>query len=195
MEPGASELHNVKDTSSDTIHSWIFFGFVCDTHLYVHLSVYPVKSHEGKYDIGTSHMKKGWEHWNYSTWRRQGSEGISSMCTNMWRKGAKKMKPGSFQVAPSSRTRNNENKQTQAVPSQEKVFYCEGDWDCPGRLWIFHSWRNSKTVWSSATGYRRLCLRQGVALTEFPSNLNYRLLYYFYYTQLCHTRAKVINCS
>lgn len=48
MEPGASELHNVKDTSSDTIHSRIFIGFVCDTPLYVHLSVYPVKSHEGK---------------------------------------------------------------------------------------------------------------------------------------------------
>lgn len=37
------------------------------------------------------------------------------------------MKPDSFQVVPSSRTRNNENKQTQAVPSQENVFYCEGD--------------------------------------------------------------------
>lgn len=52
MEPDATELHKVKYTSSDTIHSWIFIDFICDTclyiYIYVYLSVYPVKSHEGE---------------------------------------------------------------------------------------------------------------------------------------------------
>lgn len=51
MEPGATELHNVKYTSSDTICRWNFISFICDICLYiyiyicVYLSVYPVKSH------------------------------------------------------------------------------------------------------------------------------------------------------
>jgi len=50
-------------------------------------------------------MRKSWESWNCSACRRGGSAEISSICTNTWKEGAKKMQPGSFQVVPSDRTR------------------------------------------------------------------------------------------
>jgi len=45
-------------------------------------------------------VKRGGQNWDWSTWKRGSSGGISSMFINIRRKGAKRMGPGSFQWYP-----------------------------------------------------------------------------------------------
>lgn len=139
-------------------------------------------------------MRKGWEHWNCSTRRREGSGGISSMCTNMWRKGAEKMEPDDFQVVPSSRTRNWEQAKTGSSLSGKSFSlwgWLKASSYCPGILWApFLKIFKSCLV---LTGFRWLCLSKAVALPELPSNPNYLMMYYFYYTLIYHVRANVTD--
>lgn len=75
------------------------------------------------------------------------AQGIPSMSTNMWRKGVKRVEPGS------ARTRGNENKLDPGrFPlSIRKLFCCDGEWVlaqvAQKGLLSLHHWRYSTAIW------------------------------------------------
>ena len=69
-------------------------------------------------DWSTSPVRRGWESWDCSAWRRGVLRRISSVSMNTWREGAMRTKPGSCQWRP--------------VPGQEAV---DTKWNTGGSLW------------------------------------------------------------
>ena len=111
-------------------------------------------------------MRRGWESWDFSAWRRESSEGISSTCTNTWRKSAQTGGAGSFQWCPVTGP--------EAMGTSWNIggsLWISGNtfllWGwlstgtgCPERFWSLLPWGYSKAIWirSWATGSRWPCL-------------------------------------
>lgn len=69
--------------------------------------------------------RRGWGNGDCSAWKtgkkKKMLRGISSICTNTWREGVKKMEPRSFLWCLATNT--------EGFPEhKEKQLYCEGDW-------------------------------------------------------------------
>jgi len=74
-------------------------------------------------DWSIFHVMWGWESWDCLDWKREGSGGILSLCTNTWWEGVKEMKP----VVPIDRARSNGHKlnHMKLYPNTRKTFYWE----------------------------------------------------------------------
>jgi len=145
-------------------------------------------------DQSISPMQKGWESWDCSTRRREGSEDILLMYVDSWKEGAKRTEPSSCQWSPvigSKAPCINWN--------TEGSFWALGDtlllwrWlststGCPGRLWSLLSRRLSglsfKRLLDMILGnqvYMALLEREGVGWPPAsPSNVNHSVILQFH---------------
>ena len=73
-------------------------------------------------------MRKGWDTWGCSAWRREGWGGILSTLMNVWRFGAKWTGPGSFQWCPvTGQGAVGTNWNTgNSIWAWEELIFCEG---------------------------------------------------------------------
>lgn len=82
-------------------------------------------------DWSTSHVRKGWGTWACSTWR-EGLGEIWSKCVSNWREVV-------FSVAPTDRTRQWAQTETQENPSKHEE-----------KLWSILPWRYSIASWTES---------------------------------------------
>ena len=84
-------------------------------------------------DWRTSHKRKGWERWDCSAWRIEGSGKI-------WRENARRIEPSSFQCCLVIRGYQHKLKHSRFPLNIRKHFFFVWGWlntgtGCPGRLW------------------------------------------------------------
>lgn len=126
-------------------------------------------------------MKKGWKNWDFSDWRTEGSGRILSMWIIIWREGAKKIEPGSFQWCPVAPEAMGTNGNT------GDSIWTTGNISSLWRWWTWNrllGWSPSLELfkalwtWSWATYSRWPCLiRDG--WTRWPSEVSFNLNHSF----------------
>jgi len=87
-------------------------------------------------------MRKVWETWNCSAWRRGDWKEILSVLLNIWRARIKWMGPGCFQLCPVTKGKGQKLKLGSSIWTWGKTSLLEGDRvGCLERLWSLLFWR------------------------------------------------------
>lgn len=73
-------------------------------------------------------LRKGWDCWDYSTRRREGSGGILINIYKCLKAGCKRREPGSCQSCPVAGQDGTNWNTLDHKKKKKKLFYCEGGW-------------------------------------------------------------------
>lgn len=98
----------------------------------------------------TSPIRTGWDSWDCSAWRCSGKTFWQPTSTKRaYEKGGEQL----FTRACSDKTRRNgfKLKDSSFRLDIKEILYCDGWWDtgtgCPKKLWMPHSWKQSRPGW------------------------------------------------